>query len=231
MSKVIRKTDFGLLKFKNETAITSKTVADALGVSHRNMLKYIQKAEKYERKSSVQSTLETAPLFGNYTYESRGKSLQCKLMNESAILILIKVVDTQEAYDYFKILLHNFGLMELEREARKNVIEPTKTLHDTLQRLQQNLDVELPLKDDGKKSKKISMIFNHIHVAVNKTVTGKGRGIERDTLGHHNLEEIDYLERMIEARVSFYLDTGLYTAEEVRADALDILKYLQKDEG
>jgi len=45
--KVIRTTDGGLLKFKNVTAVTSKTVADALGVKHRDLLLNVKKAEKY----------------------------------------------------------------------------------------------------------------------------------------------------------------------------------------
>ena len=211
-----------MLKFKSQTAITSKTIADALGVSHRNMLNYIKKAEKYERKSSVQSTLDTAPLFGDYTYESRGKNIQCKLMNKSAILILIKVVDSQEAYDYFKVLLHNFGLMELEREVRKTVISPTKTLNRLLSILQDMLKEELP------KSAKPKLIYIHVQNAINKTITGKAKSVDRETLNHLNLEEMDYLERLFINRIVAHLPLG-FTAEEIRADVLDLAKYLQKE--
>ena len=219
--KIQRITKGGLLKFNNLTAITSKTVADALGVKHRDLLLNVKKAEKYAESQVRSHTPHFNPIFQDYTYESRGKTYNCKLMNEDGVKALIKVVDTQEAYNYFVMLMSDFNSMKLEREARKAVISPTKTLNKLLDILQQMLKEELP------KSAKPKFIYIHVQNAINKTVLGKSKGVDRETLDHLQLEEIDYLERVFVNRIISHIHLG-FTAEEIRLDVLDLARYLQQ---
>ena len=105
---------------------------------------------------------------------------------------------------------------------RKAVILPTVELNIELDDLAKLMVME------GKNpaSKKISMIYVHIQNAVNKTVTGKGVSLDRNTLPHEQLEEIHYLENMLMDRVSI-LTCRCYTAEEIRNDLMDLLHYIQ----
>ncbi len=230
-SKIVRKTDIGLLKFKSVTAVTSKTVADALGVSHRNLMRNVEKAKKLQ--SEIRSDVSTSfnPVFQDYTYQdTQNRTQSCKLMNEDAVKALIKVVDTQEAYNYFAQLMDEFNKMKLEREARMEVKSPTKTLNRLLKILQRKLDKELPLKESGKKSAKISMIYNHIQTAINKTVTGIGKSVDRNTLTKQQLEEMDFLEREFANRIIMNNEFG-FSSLHIRDDLMRLADYIQAYEA
>ena len=224
MSKVIRKTDFGLLKFKQETAVTSNVVADALGVRHSDLVRNVKKAEKYLKSHYAELRSENPhfnPIFDDYEYTNeRGRTYPCKLMNEDAVKVLIKVVDTQEAFNYFIKLMNEFNKMKMERVVRQEVISPTKTLNRLLSILQEMLKEELP------KSKKPKLIYVHVQNAINGAVTGKSKAVDRELLDHLQLEQIDYLERLFVARIIARLQTG-FTAEEIRADVLELAKVLK----
>jgi len=223
--KVIRKTDFGLLKFKDITAITSKVVADALGVRHGDLMRNVKKAEKYLKSHYAELRSENPhfnPIFEDYEYTNkRGRTYACKLMNEDAVKVLIKVVDTQEAFNYFVKLMNEFNKMKMERIARQEVINPTKTLNSLLSILQEMLKEELP------KSKKPELIFVHVQNAINGAVAGKNKKLNRELLNHLELEEIDYLERLFIARIVARIPLG-FTAEQIRSDVLDLAKELKK---
>ena len=222
--KVIRKTEFGLLKFTNETGVTSKVVADALGIRHIDLMRNVKKAEKYLKSHYAELHSENPhfnPIFDEYEYENeRGRTYACKLMNEDAVKVLIKVVDTQEAFNYFIKLMSEFNKMKMERVARQEVISPTKTLNKLLSILQDMLKEELP------KSSKPKRIYIHVQNAINGAVTGKNKKLDRELLSHLELEEIDYLERLFIARIIARIPIG-FTAEEIRNDVLDLARHLK----
>lgn len=164
--KLIKTTDHGLMKFNTVDAITSKTIADALGVTHRNLLAYIKKAQHYEENSSVQPTLEITPMFKDFNYTSRGKSLYCQLLNEDAVLLLIKVVDSQEAYDYYKILLTEFKTLKIERSERSASKSLQRPVTDSLQELY------LRLHNQTDSSQVESRLYTNFNKKSFKAVTG-----------------------------------------------------------
>ena len=220
----IRKTDFGLLKFKDVTAVTSKVVADALGTEHKNLMRNVKKAEKYLKSHSSELSRENPhfnPIFDDYEYTNeRGRTYACKLMNEDAVKVLIKVVNTQEAFNYFIMLMDEFNKMKMERAARQEVITPTKTLNKLLLILQEMLKEELP---DSSKHKRI---YIHVQNAINGAVTGKNKKLNRELLSHLELEEIDYLEKLFITRIVARIPIG-FTAEEIRNDVLDLARKLK----
>lgn len=224
--KVLRTTDSGLLKFKDITAVTSKTVADALGVRHVDLMRNVKKAEKYLKSHYAElhsENLHFNPVFDDYKYTNeRGRTYDCKIMNRDGVKVLIKVVDTQEAFNYFMELMNDFSKMELEREVRKELITPTKQLNKLIVKvLQPMLLQELP------NSSKSSRLLIHIRNAINGAVTGKNKKVDRDTLTLHQDEEMDYLERVIGNRIIYMLDAG-DTAEDIRTNTLELLKKLKK---
>ena len=193
--KSIKQTELGLLKFEKVTAVTSKTVADALGIAHKNLMRNIIKTIKLHK--SIGSHLSSLncpfnPIFSDYRYiDTKGRTQTCKLMNEDAVKALIKVVNTQEAYNYFVLLMNDFKTIALERAARESMKEPTNSMHRALKILVDKLKESYPESSRGVK------LYQHIHVKINKAVTGKGRGVDRDSLPESELKRIKYLEHEV----------------------------------
>ncbi len=223
--KVIRKTDFGLLKFKDMTAITSKTVADALGVRHSNLIKSVKKAEKYEKEMCSNHSTSNSnfnPIFKDYIYQdSNNRTQNCKLMNEDAVKVLIKVVDTQEAFNYFVRLMSEFNDMKQERNLRKGVVNSTKRLNDVLSILAAQITIETP---DSSKPK---MIYIHFQSAVNGVIKGKNCKLDRESLNQAELQEMKDIENLLADGIEKGLEDKT-TATSIRETNLELLRIMKK---
>lgn len=105
MSKLIRKTDLGLLKFKDVTAVTSKVVADALGVKHSNLMRNVKKAEKYLKSHSSEYF---NPIFKKaQCLDGRGGIIKCYVMSFDAVLTLSFIMKTEVS---FALYIHLLGI-------------------------------------------------------------------------------------------------------------------------
>jgi len=131
----------GLMKFKNNDLITSDIVAKELGVRHFDLLKSVKKAEKYTRlMNDNHRSLNYNPKFENYSYtDARGRAQKSVRMNLDGVKALIKVIDTQEAYNYYAMLISDHNNLQLERMNRADSKIFHSQLTDALQELYHRL--------------------------------------------------------------------------------------------
>lgn len=137
--KPFKTTKSGLMKLKNNDVITSDVVAKHLGVPHRNLMRNVRKAEKYTKvMRSDLSTLKPNfyPTFKDFEYfDTRGRVQKCKLMNLDGLYALIKVVDTQEAFNYYTVIIGEHNDLNLERLNRQDSKVYMTALTDNLKEL------------------------------------------------------------------------------------------------
>jgi len=191
IGKLIKKTESGLLKFRNIDAISSEVVAEMLGVRHHDLLKSIKKAEKYQevQKNSLKFSnamndnhrslkINFNTIFKEWEYkDSRGRTQNCKLMNEDGFTVLIKVIDTQEAYNLFTILMSEFKAMRNERDIRQISKERSYDFHYEVDLLNERLTVE----GSGAGNQRIFATLNQkINKKATERATKRG-GIDHDT--------------------------------------------------
>lgn len=214
--KHIKTTNSGLLKFYNLTAITSKTVADELGVPHKNLMRNVKKAEKYlKSRGSHMSpqTLNFNPIFKDYSYENRGKTYCCKLMNMDAVSTMIKVTDTQEAFNYFTVLMSEFNNMELERFVREESKIEQKSMTDSIQKLEALLKDE----DSGSSGRMYTTINKQIRNAV-----GISKDSELDELKAAQANTIADYRHNVDIQIEWMLGEG-YTGRKIRDSIKEFL--------
>ena len=224
MQNLLKTTDTGMMKFTSLDAVSSVTVAEHLGVRHFDIMKSIEKAKKYHKYQNDNYRSEFHPIFKNWEYEnSRGRKYLSIIMNEDAIKALIKVVDTQKAYDYFTIIMGEFNNIRLERDCRESAKALVVPLSIQVEHLQKKL------QDEG--SGAASHIYTIIHKQIHRATTGismpKGGALhDRFTIKeNHRLilvrsEVIDFLEKALKSK-----DTGREIKDSLRNHIQNKLTY------
>lgn len=224
MQNLIKTTDNGIMKFTELTAVSSKTIADVLGVSHRDLLLNVKKVEKYQQSQVCHRTLEKIndddslsfnPIFKDWEYQSRGRAYPCKIMNEDGAKALIKVIDTQSAYNYFAILMGEFNKMRQEREERSISKHLAQLMTDQVKRLQKKLFEE----GSGSAPHIYTIISRQIHRAVTGRPMPKG-GIDHDSLTLEENHKISEIRSAVKSQIKMRLDRG-DTARDIR-DAIRV---------
>ena len=118
------------------------------------------------------------PVFKQWEYQDkRNRTHPCKIMNQDGLLALIKVVDTQEAYNYYAVLMSDFKDMKSERHVRQVSKERSHNFHDEVGLLNDRLTAE----GSGAGNQRIFATFNQ---KVNKKATDKSTprgGVDHDT--------------------------------------------------
>ena len=128
-------------------------------------------------------------IFKEYEYQNlRGKTYKTFLMNEDALYLAITESKSQKAHELKVMFKSEFNNMRLEREVRESIKAPTASLHDSLKPLVAKLKINYPESSRGVK------LYQHIHVKINKAVTGKGTGVDRDKLSDADLIRISEFE-------------------------------------
>jgi len=135
----LKTTKSGLMKLKNNDVVTSDEVAKHLGVRHFDLLKSIKKAEKYQNAMNDKHRslkIDFHPTFKDFEYvDTRGRAQKCKLMNLDGLYALIKIVDTQKAFNYYAVIISEHKNLNLERMNRADSKVYMKALTDNLQEL------------------------------------------------------------------------------------------------
>ncbi len=219
--KLIKTTENGVMKFATMDAITSKKIADALGVKHRDLLLNVKKVEKYEKSQVRDDTPDFHPKFIDYTYESRGRVYDCKLINEDGIKALIKVIDTQEAYNYFAILMSEFNKMRRERISRDNVKIDHVNLTDQCQILYEGL------KDEGSKMPHEARFHTIIGKKTKKAVSGSAK-TGSDALENYQNDNLLMIERDIAYEIKVLKSGGKHSAYEIKDSVYKLINKYQK---
>jgi len=93
----------------------------------------------------------------------------------------------------------------------------TKQANDELMWLQTELEKVIPT------SKRCTMLFTHVQLAINKAVTGKGKKIDRKTLSTNELDNITNLEELVQAQILSRKEKGL-DPEIIRNEILQIIR-------
>ncbi len=219
---LIKTTDNGIMKFTKLTAVSSVTVAEYLGVRHSNLTKNVKKAMKMQNTmNSNRSSLEVNfnPIFKDFEYrDSRGRTQPCIIMNEDGVKALIKVIDTQEAYDYFAILMGEFNSMKEERSSREHSRQVSRPMTDQIKRLQDKLYNE----GSGAAPHIYSTIAKQIHRAATGRPMPK-RGAEHDLLSSDENYRVAELREDVDALIEDAFDDGV-KARDTKNDIRKMLR-------
>ncbi len=220
IGKLIKKTSNGLLKFDSFTAVTSKTVADELGIEHKNLMRIIRKAEKYlqsHRSELSRENLNFSAFFQDYKYENeRGRVYPCKLMNEDALSLTIKMTDTDKANSYFIRLKSQFNDMKMERHIRQKALDKNTRYTDELMTLREGLF------EEG--SKGAAGLIATMQRKIHKKATGssmKKGGVDHNTL---SAEEDFYVAKLRSGVADLLKNTMHLTAREARKEAYTFIE-------
>jgi len=142
--KLIKTTDNGLLKFNTIDLYSSTSVAKELGTTHQKVLKAIVKARDYVKSHSTSQFSENAhfsPRFIDSTYiNERGREYSSVNMNLDGAKVLVKMIDTQKAYNLFAMLMSEFNKMSIERNERADSKQLQRAVTDSLQELHRRLN-------------------------------------------------------------------------------------------
>ncbi len=233
--KLLKTTDAGLMKFADLDAVAGNVLAEMLDVRHDNIMTTIKKVMKYEEKRKSGSLdgrsqivhieeeqdINFNAVFMKSEYENRGKMYPTLLMNEDALYLVIANLKGQKAHNLKVWFKSEFNNMKMERDARKAVVDPTKQLNDTLQKLGRLVTGELPESSKG------ARIYVHIQSnGINKILIGKAGKINRDTLNSTQLKELDWLQTIYDELINKKLEEG-FSAEDVRLYMIGLAKALQ----
>ena len=206
------------------TALSSETVAKELGVRHYDLMRSVKKAEKYQRSmNDDHRSLEINfnPVFKDWEYkDSRGRTRKCKIMNADGVKALIKVIDTQEAYNYFAWIMSKFNDMREERHIRQITKRIRKALTDTISDFCQYAE-----ETRGKNYKEGKCpYYKHFTDLVYKTlgITKPPKGSDRrEILTAREVSDIEQMEAEISWMIQDLMEEGV--------DYHDIYKKIKAD--
>ena len=142
------KTMNGLLKkYQNqEDRFGSELIAKGLGTTHQKILQAIAKSRNYIKSHSTSEFSENKhfnPIFVDSTYmNERGRKYKCVDMNLDGALVLVKLIDTQEAYNLYAEMMSAFKKLMAEENARIESKKSFRPMTDQLERLQKKLKEE-----------------------------------------------------------------------------------------
>ena len=218
--KALKVTENGLIKFGSLDAVSGNVLAKMLEIEHSKMLRTIKQSIKDEkmRKSHApdlaSEKLNFGAIFKEWEYtNSRGRKYNTYIMNEDALYLVIASTQSKKAHELKVMFKSEFNNLRLEREVRESIKAPTTSLHDSLKPLVEELKINYPESSRGAK------LYQHIHVKINKAVTGKGTGVNRDKLSETDLIRISELE----AGVSLFATSK----DEPEATRQRIFEYLK----
>ena len=218
---LIKTTDNGIMKFTKLTAVSSVTVAGHLKVRHSNLMRSVKKAENYHKSHNSDQSSESIafnPIFEDWEYQIRGKNYPCKIMNEDGVKALIKVIDTQEAYDYFVILMGEFNIMREERNSREHSKQVSRPMTDQIKRLQEKLYDE----GSGAAPHIYPNTAKQIHRAATRRPMPKG-GIEYGLLSSDENYKVAEFREDVNALIEDALDDGV-KARDVKNEIRKMLR-------
>ncbi len=146
------------------------------------------------------------------------------MLHQDLFLSLMIWLDAKYEMNVTSFVNKTVENLQITTESRQIVKTPTKALNRLISLVGEQLTEEKPDSSAGRR------LYSHIQSAVNKTVTGFYGKAAREELTGEQLEQLDYLEHLCIERIAPRYQLG-FTAEEIKADVLDILKHLQKNEG
>jgi len=219
--KLIKTTENGLMKFNKIDAVTSKTVSDALGVRHNDLLKNVVKAEKYLRSHYDElrsENLHFNAVFKDWKYETRGKTYPCKVMSKDALWLMVKMTDTDAATTYFIRMVSEFNKMKDERTERQN----NREIHSLVTDLTKQVVKKLTEEKSGAAPHYYSTLAKQMHRAATGRPMPKG-GVDHDTLTLREDQKLYDIKYAVAEEIAVMLEQNI-TAREIKDHLKKMLK-------
>lgn len=157
----------------------------------------------------------------SYYLNQQGKQQNYYELNRDQFLLVVMGFTGDKADQFKTDFIRLFNQQEAELQQWQNgrliATNATKQANDQVAVLQADLAKVIPA------SNRCKMLFNHIQIAINKSVTGVGKKIDRDSLPIDQLNEIERLEHAVQAEIKQLKADGI-APEQIRDDVLVLIK-------